>query len=430
MQVKHPSTPTAVRPRRSTGGIVERTTSRGISYHVRFRAAGVRQSVYVGHKADGVTRRDAQRVLAYELERVARGEWAPRVEVSPVRAIPTFREAASDWFAARKIEGGRKGEGLREASVADLEWRLGHLLRGFAATPIDRIDVAAVDNYRRRLVREGKLGARSINMTLAALASVLEEALEQGTITGRNPALGKRRRLPVERPRRTYIDRAEQITALLDAAGALDRERGGVPNRRAALATLVLGGLRIGELLDLRWSDVHLASGRLYVRRGKTATAERSVDLLPLLRDELVALAAVVRSDADQDAYVFATSTGARQQATNLRQRVLAPAVEGANKQLAKRGAEPLPSGLTPHSLRRTFASLLYALGESPSYVMAQMGHTSPNLALAIYAKVMDRRDGEPERLATVVGRPYRATTGNRMLPNGERESRTWSAAA
>jgi hypothetical protein len=30
---------------------------------------------------------------------------------------------------------------------------------------------------------------------------------------------------------------------------------------------------------------------------------------------------------------------------------------------------------------------------------MAQMGHTSPNLALAIYAREMDRRDGEPERL-------------------------------
>jgi hypothetical protein len=34
---------------------------------------------------------------------------------------------------------------------------------------------------------------------------------------------------------------------------------------------------------------------------------------------------------------------------------------------------------------------------------MAQMGHTTPNLTLAIYAKVMDRRDGEPERLRALV---------------------------
>ena len=34
---------------------------------------------------------------------------------------------------------------------------------------------------------------------------------------------------------------------------------------------------------------------------------------------------------------------------------------------------------------------------------MAEMGHTSPSLALAIYAREMDRRDGEPERLKALV---------------------------
>lgn len=70
---------------------------------------------------------------------------------------------------------------------------------------------------------------------------------------------------------------------------------------------------------------------------------------------------------------------------------------------LAKDERELLPGGLTPHSLRRTFASLLFALGESPPYVMAQMGHTTTNLTLAIYARQMDRRDGEPARLKTLV---------------------------
>jgi hypothetical protein len=39
---------------------------------------------------------------------------------------------------------------------------------------------------------------------------------------------------------------------------------------------------------------------------------------------------------------------------------------------------------------------------------MAQMGHATPNLTLAIYARQMDRRDGEPERLkALVEGRDW-----------------------
>jgi hypothetical protein len=42
---------------------------------------------------------------------------------------------------------------------------------------------------------------------------------------------------------------------------------------------------------------------------------------------------------------------------------------------------------------------------------MAQMGHTTANLTLAVYARQMDRRDGEPERLrALVEGRDWVAT--------------------
>ena len=43
---------------------------------------------------------------------------------------------------------------------------------------------------------------------------------------------------------------------------------------------------------------------------------------------------------------------------------------------------------------------------------MAQMGHTSPQLALAIYAREMDRRDGEPERLRALVEGDVRALAG------------------
>jgi integrase len=66
-------------------------------------------------------------------------------------------------------------------------------------------------------------------------------------------------------------------------------------------------------------------------------------------------------------------------------------AVGRANKTLEAEGLRPLPLALTPHSLRRTFCSLLYALGESPPIVMREMGHTDPALALKIYAQVWDR---------------------------------------
>jgi len=79
------------------------------------------------------------------------------------------------------------------------------------------------------------------------------------------------------------------------------------------------------------------------------------------------------------------------------------PAVELANERLAELGAAPLPSGLTPHSLRLTFASVLYAIGTAPPVVMAEMGHTSPALALSIYAQAMSRDGGQADALRELV---------------------------
>lgn len=44
---------------------------------------------------------------------------------------------------------------------------------------------------------------------------------------------------------------------------------------------------------------------------------------------------------------------------------------------------------LTPHSLRRTFISLLLAAGADVPYVMAQAGHTDPKMTLGLYAQVI-----------------------------------------
>jgi integrase len=65
---------------------------------------------------------------------------------------------------------------------------------------------------------------------------------------------------------------------------------------------------------------------------------------------------------------------------------------------------------LTPHSLRRTFASLLVAHGEDPAYVMEEMGHTTPHLTLSLYARSMQRHGGERERLRALVDGELAAT--------------------
>jgi integrase len=105
-----------------------------------------------------------------------------------------------------------------------------------------------------------------------------------------------------------------------------------------------------------------------------------------------------------RDALVFPTTRGRKESASNVRNRLLRPAVERANAALIEGGRDRLPERLTPHSLRHTSASLLVGLGEDPGYVMDQMGHTDPTFTLRVYRKAIKRRDGEPDLLRALVG--------------------------
>lgn len=222
-----------------------------------------------------------------------------------------------------------------------------------------------VDDFRLAKVREGALGATSINKMIATLAAILETAAEYELIA-RNPAKGSKRRLPTVKPHRSWLDRADHIAALLDAARQIDREgRADAGLRRPLIATLLFAGLRVGELMALRWSDVDLGRGTIRVRQAKTDAGVRIVHVLPVLRRELIEHRDRVKSEPSQ--LVFCTSSGRPLGASNVRIRMLARAVQRANAELEARGRQPLPAGLTPHSLRRTFASLLFAIGEPPT---------------------------------------------------------------
>lgn len=384
--------------RRPTGQIIEHVGSDGLTYRgLRFRAYGVRRSEALG----AVSRDEAQRQLGYVLADVERGTWRPRAPAEPpdLAPVPAFHEFSEGWWLRNE---GRFAERTR----VDYRWRLeAHLLPFFAEHPIDRITFDTVERYVAAKLGEGLLGASSINKTVILLAAILETAVERELI-GRNPAKGKNRRVRERAPRRSYLDTADQVRALLDAAGELDREatRERVHiHRKAMLTVLTFAGLRIGELCALRWRDVDLAAGWLHVGDAKTDAGRRRVKLRGALRDELAALRAATDRVDDPDGFVFPTRSGARLSPDNVRSRVLGGTIKRANERLRERDLSPLPEGISPHSLRRTFASVLFALGEDPGVVMDEMGHTDPGLALRVYRQAMRRDESEKARLRALV---------------------------
>jgi integrase len=288
------------------------------------------------------------------------------------------------------------------------------------------------------------LSNESINKTLHLLAAILDEAEDGGWIT-QNVARGKRMRETPERRRVTGLDVDEFLDPLaagvrLDGAQHKDetleraalvqnlrdddrlswndiaRRMGiaassalylyGVAHedplarygvRRAIIATLGLAGPRVGELCLLDNVDVDLAKARLHIKDAKTEAGVRAIDIHPRLLDELSSYRAY-RGEAAADAPAFPTRAGTRQNKDNIRQHIVAPALELANKTRVERGDPPIRAHVTPHTFRRTCITYAIAAGFDIPYVQAQVGHVDPKLTLAVYAKVMRRPDRDELR--------------------------------
>ncbi|MGC2375362.1 MAG: tyrosine-type recombinase/integrase [Solirubrobacteraceae bacterium] len=395
--------------RPTKGSITEHVGRDGLTYRsLRFTAYGKRRRVPLGP----VSEADAESALRHALADVERGTWKQQTIEAPAEptAVPTFHEFAEEWWTLAEGQLARKTQ-------ADYRWRLQvHLIPYFGGMALDQIKFATIEGYiAAKLSEADPLSARSINMTVTLLGAILERALKR-ELTTTNPARDKDLRVKERTPTRSYLDAAGQITALLDAAGELDRNasKGRTHiERRAMIATLAFAGLRIGELCALRWRDVDLAGGWLHVGESKTDAGRRRVKMRGALRDELLALRGR-HQDVPQSAYVFATLSGGRLSPDNFRNRVLRAAVKLAGERLEADGLPPLPDKLTPHSLRRTFCSLLYALGEDPGVVMDEMGHTDPALALRVYRQSMRRGEDEKAQLRALVEGGVLANSGQR----------------
>jgi integrase len=366
--------------RKATGQVVERDGAGGRTFALRFRAYGKRRYVTLGTAAEGWTHGKADEELANVLADVRRGIWTPseRSEQHESPPEPTFHEFASEWLESRRHE-------FAARTAEDYELALSHhLLPFFKDHRLSEITAQEVDRYKASKVCEREEGLverplsnRTINKTLTRLGQILDAALRYELIAN-NPVKTKVEKLKEAEPKRVRLT-GPQVQVLLQEAG----------EHRTLIATAIMaGGLRISELINLRWRDLDLREGILTVTASKTAAGVRQVVLEP----ELVQLlrqhkrATEWRKPAD---FVFAGRIREQPRERNtVRTRILYAAVERANERLAAEDRPPIPDGVTFHSLRRTYAALRAELGEHPAITAAQMGHRDPRMTLRVYTDV------------------------------------------
>ena len=161
---------------------------------------------------------------------------------------------------------------------------------------------------------------------------------------------------------------------------------------------------------------VDLAAARLRVPRSATKSdaGERNVPIVTGLERRLIEHRERYPNGSGQPA--FPTRNGTRQNPDNIRSRILAPIRDRANRQLEAEGRLPI-ARMTPHTLRRTFASILAVCDVPLRRAMYLMGHTDPTLTLAVYQQVLDMGKGSVELLEQMLGCTLAAA---RAIYNGE----------
>jgi integrase len=165
----------------------------------------------------------------------------------------------------------------------------------------------------------------------------------------------------------------EQIETLLDQAHVSEmRARESVGRRamprQAILGTLIMGGLRVSELIALDRRDLNLGAGRIIVPASKTeAGLGREIDLIfTRLTDLLTEY--VATTELPMTGPLFPSYGGGRLSVGGIG-RMLADTLNEAREH----AAHPI-GDCTPHALRRTNITILIAAGCDPAYVTNQVG--------------------------------------------------------
>lgn len=301
-----------------------------------------------------------------------------REDRKPLTATRTRLDAWIEHWTTSTLAAADIAESTR-ATYATLARK--HVAGRIGGLRLVDVTPSRVEQLLLGLERDG-LAASTRRQVHTVLGLILSAAVRDGLLVSNPAASVDRPRVP---RREAQWWTSEQVASLRAAAAG---------HRLAGLLDVVVfTGLRRGEALGLRWTDVDLDAGLLRVTgtltRGANGLARTQpktaagVRVLPLLGDSARALRAR-RSEQRAErlaagemwtdtGYVFTTEIGTPVDPRNAF-RWLAGAVDRAG----------VPSG-SWHTLRHSAASVLLAAGVPPIAVSRALGHSSIDVTNDLY---------------------------------------------
>jgi integrase len=226
---------------------------------------------------------------------------------------------------------------------------------------------------------------KTVQNTIRCLSSLLSHAVEDGLLT-LNTALRPGKFLPKISKRRGInpLNR-EEVAVLIETAKTK------APQYYPFFLCAARTGLRMGELLALRWDDLDFDRRCIQVCRnythwkvttpksGESRQVDMSRELTQVLQDlKLERQVEAGAGGTDVPPWVFCNERGGLLHPNNLRDRIFYGLLKKAGLRQVRF-----------HDLRHSFASLLLQQKESPVYVKEQLGHSSIQITVDCYGHLI-----------------------------------------
>lgn len=345
-----------------TGSLFEKADSAGrVSYYGKWRHNGVQVKRRIGPKRppgsrDGLTQRDAEAQLRKMIEAV---EVAPAASGEPL----TIAELGERYLAHLERAGRKRSTLAAVESVLRVHLQPYFQKRAITAIKYeDVVDLVA-------MMEAKPIGAKSIHNYIGTLSSLYRFAMHPrrrwATV---NPADGVEMPAVPEYTGMRFLE-VDQVEALVKAAqpGAYEAID------RALYRVAAMTGLRLGELIALRWRDVDWTASAIRVRSNYvlgqfgTPKSKRSTRSVPLADAAAAALDALHKQAGTpaEKSLVFADphTAGPLDKARVLRR--MRKALQAGGLDETRRF----------HDLRHTFGTAMAAKGVPMRSLQEWMGH-------------------------------------------------------
>ena len=323
----------------------------GNKSYVLLYMSGQRQRLSTVGRCSEMSLRDARDRVRAELVRIRDGMPGPLERRDQVREAPTVNDALARFFdetVPKRIAAGRFSERTAREYRKQSRRYVSPILGTLPVEKVTRHDV-------ERLAASLSDRPAQRNRVLAFVSALFTwterwEWRPQHT----NPARGIERGR--EAPRRRILSR-DEFSSLSMALGDAEQDR--APSV-AAIRVAALSGLRISEVIAMRWSDVDLDTGRVHLPSTKTGAR---VHDLPA--PAIALLSALPRINE----WVFTYGRAAPVTYRTVRAHFA--------DIVAKAGL----ADVRLHDLRRTLITAAAAAGESVFVVRGLLGHTTTTMA-------------------------------------------------